>query len=188
MENPIIISNINDFIFCPISIYYHQLYADIDKMIYTGEKQLNGSHIHEKVDEAGYATSSHILQGIDVYCEEFGIIGKIDLFDTKTGLLTERKNRIQTIYDGYVFQVYAQCLALREMGYTVNKIRLHSYSDNKNYDLPLPEDDVVMFEKFRKTISDIKTTDVSSFMPENSEKCSNCIYAPFCDRSLSISD
>lgn len=188
MENPIIISNINDFIFCPISIYYHQLYADIDKMIYTGEKQLNGSHAHEKVDTAGYSTSKHILQGIDVYCDEFGIVGKIDLFDSKNGVLTERKNQIKTIYDGYVFQVYAQCLSLREMGYSVTKIRLYSFLDNQNYPIPLPEEDPGMFDKFRKTIWMMKTTDVSNFMPDNPEKCKNCIYSPFCDRSLSDRD
>ena len=30
MENPIIISNLNDFIFCPASIYFHNIYGQQD--------------------------------------------------------------------------------------------------------------------------------------------------------------
>lgn len=185
MENPIIISNINDFIFCPISIYYHQLYYDMDKMIYNEKVQIDGSYIHEKVDTAGYSTSKNILQGIDVYCDEYGILGKIDIFDSKNGILTERKNKIKNIYDGYVFQLYAQCISLREMGYTVKKLKLYSFSDNKSYDVSLPEDDPKTFKKFVDTIQQMKNEDVSSFWPTNSDKCANCIYRQFCDRSLS---
>ena len=29
-ENPILISNLNDFIFCPVSIYFHSLEKDAD--------------------------------------------------------------------------------------------------------------------------------------------------------------
>lgn len=31
-ETPINITALNDFIFCPLSIYFHLLYDDIDKM------------------------------------------------------------------------------------------------------------------------------------------------------------
>lgn len=34
MENAIKISNLNDYIFCPISIYFHNLYGDMDTIMY----------------------------------------------------------------------------------------------------------------------------------------------------------
>ena len=41
MENPIIASNLNDFIFCPVSIYFHNLYGNRDVLTYKKEVQLN---------------------------------------------------------------------------------------------------------------------------------------------------
>ena len=96
----------------------------------------------------------------------------------------ERKRQIRQIYDGYVFQVYAQCLALREMGYKVNKISLHSIIDNKTYKIPLPEDDEAMFQKFRDTVKAMHEFQLEDFAQNNILKCQNCIYEPACDRGL----
>lgn len=52
MGNPIIISNLNDFIFCPASIYFHNIYGQQDRRLYQSEKQLNDTKVHETVDEA----------------------------------------------------------------------------------------------------------------------------------------
>ena len=49
-----------------------------------------------------------MLQGISVYCEKYNLVGKIDVFDEKTGILTECKKKIKTVYDGYIYQIYAQ--------------------------------------------------------------------------------
>lgn len=48
-----------------------------------------------------------MLQGVSVYCEKYNLVGKIDVFDEKTGILTERKKKIKTVYDGYIYQIYA---------------------------------------------------------------------------------
>lgn len=76
-EQPLAISQLNDFIFCP-------------------------------ADSATYSTQKGMLQGISVYCEKYNLVGKIDVFDKKTGILTERKKKIKTVYDGYIYQIYAQ--------------------------------------------------------------------------------
>ena len=129
MYEEILISQLNDFIFCPASIYFHMLYGDMNRVLFQSNKQLNGTAAHETVDTDTYSTRKNVLTGMDVYCEEFGIVGKIDMFDMDKGLLMERKRTVKTVYDGYVFQVYAQCLALREMGYAVKKIIIHSRSE-----------------------------------------------------------
>lgn len=184
MEDLIKITQINDFIFCPISIYFHSLYGDREKTTYQGSAQINGTHAHEKIDDGTYTTKSSILMGLDVYSEEFGLIGKIDMYDKQKFLLRERKKKIKAIYDGYIFQLYAQLYSLREMGYVVKYIQLYSMDDNKVYKVNLPEDDRKMDQKFRSTIKAIREFDIDSFEQNNVDKCKNCIYQPACDRAL----
>ncbi|MBO4405430.1 MAG: type V CRISPR-associated protein Cas4 [Alphaproteobacteria bacterium] len=185
-ENSILISQLNDFVFCPVSIYFHALYGNLDKTLYQGAAQIDGTHAHQAIDNKRYSSRKNVLQGIDVYSDELNIRGKIDVFDVDSGVLTERKNKIVRIYDGYVFQLYAQYYALTEMGYTVKKIRFHSMSDNKNYDIKLPSEDTEMDKKFKSVIKAMKEFNMESFHQTNIEKCRNCIYYPACDRSLYV--
>lgn len=184
MELYLKISNLNDFIFCPLSIYYHQLYGELSERMYYGQAQLDGKAAHSAVDEKRYSTHKNILQSLDVYSDEYKLSGKIDIFDIEKGLLTERKKHIETIYDGYVFQLYAQCICLREMGYKVKQLRFYSSDDNKIYPVKLPEEDSEMFENFKATNEAMQTFDVSSYLPKSEDKCRNCIYNDFCDRPL----
>lgn len=184
MEEIILISYLNDFIFCPISIYFHNLYGTIDKKMYQSTYQINGTNAHKSVDSNTYSTKRNILQGINVFSEKYGIQGKIDIFDIDKELLTERKNKIIKIYDGYIFQIYAQYFALKEMGYNIKKLRFHSFSDNKNYNVLLPEENSEMFHKFESLIKNIHEFDMQDFVQTNCEKCKKCIYEPACDRSL----
>lgn len=100
MEETIIISYLNDLIFCPISIYFHKLYGNLDRNLYQTEYQINGTNAHKAVDNKTYSTSKNILQGIDIYSQKYGIEGKIDIFNINKGELVERKNKIKQIYDG----------------------------------------------------------------------------------------
>ena len=76
MENPVSISALNDFIFCPVSIYFHMLDADTEKLTYQDSYQLNGSASHEKSDSGQYSSRADILQGVAVYCDKYGLEGK----------------------------------------------------------------------------------------------------------------
>lgn len=184
MENPIAVSLLNDFIFCPASIYFHSVDAGLDKLSYASVEQEEGSSIHEAVDTARYSDQPHILQGVSVYCEKYDLEGKIDLFDTQTGVLTERKRKIERIYDGYVFQLYAYSFALAEMGYEVKKLRFYSFLDNKAYEVPLPKDDPKMLQKFEETVLAIHNFDLSDFRQTNALKCKKCVYEPLCSFSI----
>ena len=184
MENPIAISKLNDFIFCPVSIYFHELDIETEKMTYQSAYQLNGTAAHETIDEKRYSSKKNILQGIDVYCEKYNIYGKIDIFDDEKGILTERKKKIVTIYDGYVYQLYGEYFSLVEMGYEVNEIRLYSMSDNKVYTIDLPSANEKYFNGFCKVINDINNFDFSSYIPSSKLKCEKCIYEELCSYSL----
>ncbi len=188
METPLNITALNDFIFCPISIYFHYMYDGMERNLYQSGFQLNGTKAHEAIDTSKYSTSADILQGIEIYCEKYNLIGKIDLFNKATGLLVERKKKIKNIYDGYIYQLYGQCFALRDMGYQVHKLALHSMEDNKRYFIALPEDDSERMTGFEGLIDAINTFEFSAFRQTNPLKCKNCIYEPFCDRSMKHDD
>ena len=70
-----------------------------------------------------------------VYCGKYEIAGKIDIYNTETKTLIEKKNENKKIYDGYKYQLYAQYFSLLEMGYEVKKIFIHSLNDNKRYEI-----------------------------------------------------
>ena len=184
MEDPVAITLLNDFIFCPVSIYFHSLDHETDRMVYQSPLQLNGSAAHEKSDTGRYSDRKDMFQGTPVYCEKYNLAGKIDTFDAKNGILTERKRTIKRIYEGYVFQLYGQYFSLKEMGYEVNEIRLYSVTDNKIYKILKPEEDEEMLQKFEKIIDMINSFDMASFSQDNYEKCQRCIYEPLCSYSL----
>jgi CRISPR-associated exonuclease Cas4 len=184
MENPILLTWLNDFIFCPASIYFHNLYGDSDRISFQERSQINGTAAHSAIDTGNYSTRKNIICSMMVYSQKYGLLGKIDIFDTSNGKLVERKKHIQTIYDGYVFQLYGQCVAMREMGYDVKSLAIYSLDDNKSYPVLLPENDPDMFEKFKNLITDIKKFNLIGFKQTNDKKCRRCIYEPLCDSSL----
>lgn len=184
MENAIPASVLNDFVFCPMSIYFHRLYAERENRSFQVTDQINGTSAHLNVDNGEYSTSKHIITSLDAYSEEYNVTCKIDIFDTKNGTLTERKKMVHQLFDGFIYQIYAQYFSLKELGYDVKRLRIHSMDDNKNYDIKLPEEDPDMLFKFRKLINKIQEFDVNSFSQNNSKKCKHCIYEPACDRSL----
>ena len=50
MEDDIIlISNLNDFIFCPASIYFHKLYGGQDNLTSQTAAQMNGTNAHKVI-------------------------------------------------------------------------------------------------------------------------------------------
>ena len=50
MEDLIPISTLNDFIFCPYSIYLHNVYMETDEGLYHATPQTKGRLAHEPVD------------------------------------------------------------------------------------------------------------------------------------------
>ena len=49
MENPIIISNLNDFIFCPLSICFHSLYENETRLQYSVFEIINSPRVLENI-------------------------------------------------------------------------------------------------------------------------------------------
>jgi len=153
MEQYIQISAINDFLYSPQSLYLHSIYQSFHTDLYHCQAQTNGQAHHKTLDHKTYSTSKHYLQAIPIYSEEYHIIGKIDLYNIKTKTLIERKAKISQLYLGHKYQVYAQMFCLEEMGYAVEKIKIHSLEDNKVFPIPLPTQEDK--QAFRELIRDI---------------------------------
>ena len=179
LEQYIQISKINDFIFCPKSVYLHRIYENFDQNTYHQEPQKVGKLNHENIDSGKYSTAKKFLQGMPVYCNKYEIAGKIDIYDSETKTLIERKTKIKKIYDGYKYQLYAQYFSLIEMGYAVNKMFIHSLNDNKRYEIPIPNKKET--EEFGNIIDWIRRFDVLKHKPKVVKaKCDNCIYSNLC--------
>ncbi len=178
MDQYIQISKINDFIFCPYSLYFHSIYENFDEAIYHSTFQQAGKISHENIDNQVYTTSKDILQGIDIYSAKYNLIGKIDIYDCKNRYLIERKRQVKNIFTGYKYQLYAQYFCLLEMGYKVNKLSIHSLIDNKRYLIPMPDKKEIF--KFNSLINKINNFDVSNKYKVNVNKCKNCIYNQLC--------
>ncbi len=171
------ISKINDFLFCPHSLYFHSVYENFDQKSYKARPQIAGTIAHKTVDQSKFSTRKNILQGIEVFSNKYGILGKIDIYDKDAKELIERKRTIKHIYDGYLFQLYAQKLCLEEMGYEVKKMRLYSMTDNKVYPVVLLPNQI---KEFNKTIQKMRNFDLASPKCTNLDKCKNCIYHELC--------
>ena len=153
MDDCIQISKINDFFYSPRSLYLHSVYESFDREVYHGEVQKKGLLNHSAIEEGRYSSRKNIFQGMTVFCEKYNLVGKIDLYDTKTRKLTERKTKIKKIYDGHRYQLYAQMFALEEMGHKVNTMEIHSLEDNRKFEICKPnKDELRKFENLLKQI------------------------------------
>ena len=71
MDDLIIISNLNDFIFCPASIYFHKLYGSEDTIMYQSKAQLDGTKALKKVDKWTYSTRKKYTNGDRMYIQKY---------------------------------------------------------------------------------------------------------------------
>ena len=130
-EEYISISTLNDFIFCPYSIYLHNVYIESDEGLYHATPQTQGKIAHETIDEKKSSTSKDVLLALPVFSEKYGLMGKIDVFKIKEKLLIERKYQLKQFFQGQIYQLWAQMLCLQEMGYEVERLAFYEISTNK---------------------------------------------------------
>ena len=179
MEPYLCITQLNDFIFCPRSIYFSNIHKEYSQDTYHKSWQKKGLAAHKAVDTGTYSTRKDVLQGLTVYSEKYHLLGKIDTFDLRTNELCERKYSVTAIYDGFRYQVYAQYFALLEMGYQVDKIKIYSKKDNKNHPIPLPSKTDI--KEFENIIYKIRIFSLFDKFTQNLKKCQHCIYNVICD-------
>ena len=180
MEPYLMMTQLNDFIFCPRSIFFSGIYrGSVSDDLYHQAPQRIGLVHHEAVDENRYSTRKSVITGMTVYSEKYRLQGRIDIFDTASGLLTERKYSITAVYPGFRYQLYAQYFALLEAGFEVRQMRLYSTKDNKIYPVDLPSEEDI--REFEKVIDEMRSFSLDACFVPNPNKCAHCIYAALCD-------
>ena len=180
-EDYIPISTLNDFIFCPYSIYLHNVYMEADEGLYHATPQTQGRIAHETVDSKKASNRAEDLQSLPVFSERYRLMGKIDVYRGKDKKLIERKYQLKNIYQGQIYQLWAQYLCMTEMGYDVHSLAFYEISTNKMIHVDLPTTEQIgQFESFLNCYH--------SYDPEqqntiNSNKCKHCIYCSICDKA-----
>ncbi len=182
MDNIIPITYLNDFVFCPYSVYLHQIFDNNEDIVYHAEPQQTGKASHRTIDEPK-TQKVKIIKGIYVLSYELGIYGKIDTFYPDEQRLVESKYRITAIYKGYYYQIWAQYFALTEMGYNVQELTFYSISDKKTFSVPVPQQP--QYQELKQHIHTILHFDFAKPLTVNPAKCAKCIYASLCDKTNS---
>jgi CRISPR-associated exonuclease Cas4 len=142
--------------------------------------QTQGKVAHAAIDEKTYSSRKDEITSLSVYSDELGIIGKIDLYKGREKLLIERKYQLNTIYQGQIYQLWAQYFCMTEMGYAVEKLAFYAISTNKMFPVELPTNEDK--KELQDFILRFKTFDPNQPIPVNINKCTHCIYCNLCDK------
>ncbi len=178
MDGFVSFSQLNDFLFCPRSLYLHSLYYGYKTSLFHDTAQANGTAAHETIDNNTYKRKGWV-SGIWLCSPTYGIYGKCDLYNATTGVLVERKRTVHRLFLGLIMQVWAQAVCLEERGNIVGKIFLHSLTDNIKHSVKLP--DAGVKSQLKALVYDIKSyTLLQGDLNPSVYKCQNCIYAPLC--------
>ena len=124
--------------------------------LYCGQNMENGASIPGVIE---LLTGTPFFHGKDVY------------------------DQLKQIFQGQIYQLWAQMLCLREMGYEVESLSFYEISTNKTIPVTMPtEPDILRFSTFieRFRAFDPAKTPFSI----NPNKCRHCVYCNFCDKTI----
>lgn len=137
--------------------------------------------MHESVDNKTSSNRKEDILALSVMSEQLGVMGKIDVYKQKEKKLIERKYQLKQIYQGQIYQLWAQYFCMLEMGYEINNISFYEISTNKTIPVNLPTNKdrkelITFIKNFRKY-------NPSEPISININKCSHCIYSNLCDKN-----
>jgi len=120
-------------------------------------------------------TNKNIIDKFDL-----SIIGKIDLYIGREKKLIERKYQLNNIYQGQIYQLWAQYFCMTEMGYNIDSLAFYAISTNTTFPIEIPnEANKIELINF---ISRFKHFDPTKHLKVNTNKCIHCIYCNLCDK------
>ncbi len=181
MDDYIPISLLNDYIFCPYSIYLHNVYMETDEGLYHAKPQTRGRFAHESIDNKKYSNKRFVLQSLPIISEYLGVIGKIDVYKKEDKRLIERKYELKNIYQGQLYQLWAQYFCMIEMGYEVDSLEFYEISKNRTIPVDLPNDEQKC--QLKQFIDSFRKFDPANIIKTNINKCKHCIYCNICDKT-----
>ena len=109
-------------------------------------------------------------------------MGKIDLYKQKEHLLIERKYQLKQIFQGQIYQLWAQMFCMQEMGYVVERLAFYEISTNKMIPVTLPTE--IEMLRFNSFLQKFRTYNpASTTFTINPNKCRHCIYCNLCEKT-----
>lgn len=154
---------------------------DTDEGLYNATPQVRGKIAHLSVDNKSSSNRKKDLLSLPVYSKRYNLMGKVDVYKQKEKILIERKNQLKQIYQGQIYQLWAQYFCLLEMGYEVKHLAFYEISTNKTLSVPLPnENEIMQFESF---IDSFRQFNPEEKITTNPNKCRYCIYCNLCDKT-----
>lgn len=155
---------------------------ETDEMMFHAEPQTRGKVAHETIDHKTYSNRASEILSLPVYSEEYGLMGRIDHYKRKDKMLIERKYQIKQVFQGQIYQLWAQMLCLQEMGYEVEKLAFYEISTNKI--IPVHKPDACELKLFKDFLHSYRSFNpASTAFCVNSNKCRHCIYCNLCEKT-----
>jgi CRISPR-associated protein Cas4 len=151
-----------------------------EEELYHATPQTQGKASHGAIDKKTYSTRKDEIIGLSVYCNELGIAGKIDLYKAKEQLLIERKYQLKQIYQGQIYQLWAQYFCMVEMGYDIAQLAFYAISTNTTFPIEVPTEENK--EELKNFIEKFKQFNPETPIIINENKCKHCIYCNLCDK------
>ena len=154
---------------------------ETDDGSYHASPQTKGRAVHHASDNKTSSTRSNDIFNLPVFSEQFGLMGKIDVYRKDKKMLIEWKYQLHQIFQGQIYQLWAQMFCMREMGYEIEKLAFYEISTNKMIPVDMPGmEQETQFELF---INRFRTYNPEEQVKTNPNKCRHCIYCNLCDRT-----
>lgn len=154
---------------------------ETDESLFHAVPQTRGKAAHETIDQKTASHSADDILALPIYSENYGLMGKIDVYRKKSKKLIERKFQLKQIFQGHIYQLWAQMFCLLEMGYEVESLAFYEISTKKEIPVALPtEEDKIQFAEFIKTFKAYNPA--TSPININKNKCQHCVYCNLCDK------
>ena len=154
---------------------------ETDEGLYHAAPQTRGRNAHDTIDTKRASNKANDLQSFPVLSEKYRLMGKIDIYRGREKKLIERKYQLKQIYQGQIYQLWAQYFCLTEMGFDVQSLAFYEISTNKMIPVALPTpDQLVQFESF---LRNYQMYDPEQPITINNNKCMHCIYCSICDKT-----
>lgn len=94
---------------------------ETDEGLYHATPQTKGKLAHEPVDTKTSSNRKDEILALPVMSEQLGVMGKTDVYRKKEKKLIERKYQLKQIYQGQIYQLWAQYFCMVEMGYEIEE-------------------------------------------------------------------
>lgn len=154
---------------------------DTDEGLYHAKPQTKGKIAHESVDNKTSSNRKDDLLSLPVYSSQYRLMGRVDVYRRKEKLLIERKYQLKQIFQGQIYQLWAQYFCLCEMGYEVEHIAFYEISTRKTIPISMPSDkETKQFSNFIESFHQFNPTGTIKVNPN---KCKHCIYCSICDKT-----